>query len=349
MAVSTVLRDRVGIYFMQRRLLLVNYCIDPNDPSLAHQYEVLLGLAENFEKVTVITTRNTVRDLPANIEVHVLPWTPQRSFLNSFRLFWVALVTLIKHKPSHVFTHMLPKHATIVGLITKPLGIRHVLWYAHASKPISLSFANFFVSGIATSSSGSCPLHGPKVRCIGQGIDRGIFQRTVLSPISKKNFLYVGRMDQSKNVQLIIDTLEVLRAERQDIKLTLIGNNASTFINGTQKTWIVAKNSIPRNELGKEFGMHDVFIHAFLGSLDKVLIEATLVGLPVLTINSEYLNEFIPWSSNHPTTLLNQVTGFYEKSQSELNYILDHNYSVAVSRHEIEGWVKRLTEFIVSA
>ena len=349
MAVSAVLRDWIGVYFMQRSLLLVNYCIDPNDPSLAHQYEVLLRVAANFEKVTVITTRNAVKDLPANIDVNVIPWTPQKRLLNSFRLFWVALVILIKDKPSYVFTHMLPKHAIVVGLITKSLGIRHVLWYAHASKPLSLIFANFLVSGIVTSTPGSCPLKGTKVRCIGQGIDRSFFQRTVHSPISLNHFLYVGRMDKSKNVQLIIDVLEELRTERPNIRLTLIGNNAPSFVDESQEAWISTKNSIPRSDLSKEYGKYDVFIHAFLGSLDKVLIEATLVGLPVLTLNSEYLNEFIPWSSNHRTTLPDQVAGLYQKSQSEISSILNHNYLVAISRHEIDGWVKRLTEFIVSA
>jgi len=333
---------------MQRQLLLVNYCIDPNDPSLAHQHEVLLGLAENFEKVTVITTRNAVQTLPKNIDVHVVPWKPKRDIVNSLMLFWSTLVIMSRSKPSYAFTHMLPKHAIIVGLITRLFGIRHVLWYAHASNPLSLRLAKLIVSGVATSTVGSMPLDGPKIRYIGQGVDRNKFQRSARPLNSQNDFLYVGRMDESKNVKLIIDTLQALRIERPNIRLTLIGNNAEKFIVDSQETWITTKNSILRSDLPKEYEKHEIFIHAFLGSLDKVLIEATLVGLPVLTINAEYLTEFIHWTSTSPITLLNQVTGLYSKNLTEIDSILDQNYSIAISRHELEGWILRLTEFIVN-
>jgi hypothetical protein len=50
-------------------------------------------------------------------------------------------------------------------------------------------------------------------------------------------------------------------------------------------------------EVSNILNSHDVFVHAYEGSLDKALIEATLAGIPVITANREYIRIFGSWSS----------------------------------------------------
>ena len=85
-----------------------------------------------------------------------------------------------------------------------------------------------------------------------------------------------------------------------DIELNLIGKpsvgNKSDYLHKLSElaslhSFIHISPPVARKNLPDLLNGNDVFIHAFQGSLDKTLIEATLAGLPVITINNEYLNE----------------------------------------------------------
>ena len=49
---------------------------------------------------------------------------------------------------------------------------------------------------------------------------------------------------------------------------------------------------------------YDVFLNLFSGSLDKTLIETTLMGLPVVTWNREYCAQFGTWSNSSASETL---------------------------------------------
>ena len=94
------------------------------------------------------------------------------------------------------------------------------------------------------------------------------------------------------------------------MELSLIGDPSNLegrqqfdlFVNKTladqNAGWLHIMPSIPREQIPKTLGEHNIFIHAFRGSLDKSILEATAVGLPVVTQNNEYLKLFGQWSDN---------------------------------------------------
>lgn len=334
---------------MPKHLLVINFCMDPNDPSLSHQFEVVLHLATRFEKVSVITTRQGRVSIPENVSIKVINWKSGQKVENVIHLLHAFLQVCRANKPSSIFSHMVPIHAAVISPFSKIMKIPHVLWYAHAAKPKSLIIARVLVSAIASSTSGSCPLKGEKIKLIGQGVDRDVFVRHRFLHEHSSKFVYAGRMNESKNVPSIIRELVEARLTNPEITLQLIGNESGAFINEKNSDWVSAMPAISRSKLSQELENYDVFIHAFIGSLDKVLVEVTLKGLPIVTINGEYRKEFLSWDQNEPPILQLELDAFLGTNSLSISHQTNLNYEVALQKHELNGWIDRLFKLLVSA
>jgi len=108
--------------------------------------------------------------------------------------------------------------------------------------------------------------------------------------------------------------------------------------------WLNFRGSIPRSETPKILGGNDIFIHGYQGSLDKTLIEATLVGLPVATINLEYHAEFGVWGSEDESqnSLAKQIEYLKSLTLERLASELKARRDIAVEKHSLEKWIEKL-------
>jgi len=328
-------------------LLLVNYCMDRSDPILSHQFDTVIALANNFNEIHVITTRFDKSVLPSNVKIHIVDWNSGKSVSNAINLFQTGLKIIIKNRPQYLFTHMVPKHSLILAPLAKCFSIRHSMWYAHARKSGWFILSAILVDVIISSTTGSCPSDSKKVKLIGQGIDKNLFPYLKRSFNNRKNFVYFGRMDDSKNVSLIIKVLKDCRRIDNDIKLKLIGDGSDKFQNDSNQDWLEAISSQRREILIKETMGCGTFIHAFVGSLDKVLIEATFAGLAVVTINREFTAQFATFGKDFED-LQNQVDSLLKTSEIEFENIIRLNFKHSLQFHEFQGWVSRLFTAIVS-
>ena len=159
---------------------------------------------------------------------------------------------------------------------------------------------------------------------------------------------------------MIINEVEISHKSFPELKLTLIGSPSNTtekiyadlietnynisVING----WLIFKNSILRSDAPKILKENDAFIHAYQGSLDKTLVEATLVGLPVVTINIEYLKEFGNWdlSNGFHVTLSEQIQYLKSLPAKDLEKELNIRREIAVEKHSLDKWIERLVKVL---
>ena len=251
--------------------------------------------------------------------------------------------------------------AALISPITRVLRIKHLLWYTHTSDNFALRVCNLFTNGILTATAGSCPLSGSKVHVIGHSIDTKIFKRKSSLNFPVSSFVHVGRFDPSKNIRLIIETLQNLRVTKTDINFTTIGvpsgeantnyyqNIISEFDIDKSSSWLKFNSSVPRQMLPNLLKDFDCFIHAFDGSLDKAVLEATFIGLPVVTINDEYKKIFGSWNKNNRLkkyTLLEEVNFLLSLTNEELSAELDRRYQIAQKDYELEGWARRVVSVI---
>jgi glycosyltransferase involved in cell wall biosynthesis len=263
-----------------------------------------------------------------------------------------ALPVILK-PGTQIFSHMTEVQSALLGPLTRLLRIRHFLWYAHTSKSFALRWSHFWISGIFTSTPGSCPIKGMKVFPIGQGVDSVAFPLVpLLAQKNRNNFLHFGRFDPSKKIDVILSTCQDLRAMGFRISFRQVGS-ASTdryaeranYIqrNFKSQDWATFYPSINRNDIPLEVSKSSAFIHAYQGSLDKTLVEATLQGLPVLTINPEYIGIFGSWTGEALPSLKSECEVFLTAEIQHIEFEVKRRRQIALEHHTLEHWVEAVS------
>jgi glycosyltransferase involved in cell wall biosynthesis len=344
-------------------LLVLNYSMDENSPALAHQIEVSRKLSGHFDRVTVLTGFRGAGFLPSNVEVISSNWLQGHRVRNTYNFLRIALRILRTNKPDVVFSHMTHIQSALLLPFTRCKGIPHYLWYAHASSSLALRWDYLLVDKVLSSTKGSFPLSGEKVIYIGQAVDEEMFSEAIRrgSPVK---FVHYGRFDISKGIDAIIDSTESAREVNQEISLTICGNpsNAASRIHANQTIsknqknieagWLTFVEAIPRREIPEWLKSFDVLIHAFQGSLDKVLVESVIAGLTVVSVNSEFISEFGSWgeySDSEKITLkseLDSMMGFDANSRYEFNLLRQNR---ALKNHTETKWIETVRKILMSA
>ena len=344
-------------------LLVINYAMDEKHQVFSHQIDLVNKLASHFDSVTVLTGHVGVCRVSDNVQVINFKWVAGKRVLSLLRFLSIFLKTVIKNRYSVLFSHMTSTHSAFISPITKLIRLKHYLWYAHTSDGVFLRVSKLLSNGIITSTSGSCPLKGKKIHLIGQSIDKNKFEKQQQVHYPVKNFIHTGRLDPSKNIDQIIEGVDSLRKCYPELTLEIVGSPSSDlykqysqdliskFSSHPYNSWLKFTPYIPREDLPKFLRGKDGFIHSFKGSLDKTLVEATFSGLPVITINREYLTIFGSWESSHnydDLTLESEALVLFKKSEDEINREIDRRYALAESQHEVTGWVDRLVKILKS-
>lgn len=337
------------------RILIVNYAMDTNHPIFSHQYDVSLALSKYYKHTTVLTNQKGNASVTHNLDLKVIPWNSKNRLLSIFNFSLFFLIELLIKRPSIVFYHMTEVQCAFTSPITKFLGIKSYLWYAHASDSNFLNFSMYFIEGLITSTKGSCPRTGDKVHYIGQGIDSKIFKFKFHSFNKPLKLCHVGRIDPSKNIEKIIDLSNEITNFGYQNSIYLVGapSNDSTkesyieslkFHAAEKNVQLIFLGNKPRIQLSDFLHQMDFFTHAYTGSLDKTLIEATMCGLPVLTLNMEYHEIFPDIDENINRNLFYQFLKFNNLDQDQLFKLLQSRYLRVQNHHSLDHWIVQLIE-----
>jgi glycosyltransferase involved in cell wall biosynthesis len=295
------------------------------------------------------------------VEVFASNWIPGKRIISSLKVVSLFLKLLYQKRFNLVFSHMTSVQSALVSPVTKMLRIKHYLWYTHTSDNLTLRVAHKLTNGVLTATAGSCPITGSKIHVVGHSIDVSMFKKKIKVDFPISKFIHVGRFDSSKNIELIIHALKYFREGGQDISFVNIGSpsgknhdsyykkiieNSNT---GLDKVWLDFKMAIPRYLLSDVMQKQDAFIHAFEGSLDKAVLEATFMGLPVITINPEYLKIFGSWDLEHKSknnSLTEELKYLFSLSEVELQNEVDRRYELAQQDYELIGWGVRVSKIL---
>jgi glycosyltransferase involved in cell wall biosynthesis len=347
-------------------LIIMNYAMDSEDPVFSHQVGVVRMLASRFNSIDVITNRiNMSENLPLNVRVHTTEWKSGQNLRNIFRLVHVFSSMKKVKVGTPIFSHMTEVQSVFITPWAWWWRAPHFLWYAHTTKSIFLKFNSFFVKGIFTSTPGSCPLKGEKVHAIGQGIDKSIFLKMAKPfdsfriPSGSIRGIHVGRIDKSKRIEEIIESTLVARSDIFK-EMTFVGEPSAenvdyleqlkrkySFLLQAGKLHFVGR--IKRKELPKFLQDSDLFIHAFQGSLDKSLLEATMAGIPVVTSNREYIQLFGSWGKIETYSniaLQEELEAFLKSEAVKIETRIAIRQKQVASDHSLESWVNRLVNLI---
>jgi glycosyltransferase involved in cell wall biosynthesis len=250
--------------------------------------------------------------------------------------------------------------AALIAPFAKLTNKKHFLWYAHSHKSLYLSWASIWVNGIISSTQGSSPIQGKKVSLIGQSVNPDMFPQRVPGKVRMDRLIHVGRLDRSKNIHLLIDSTLEIRKLDPTTTLTLVGSSANTesssyFAELNRKYESEIKSgvisfvpSMPRSLLPSVLSTYDVFIHGYRGSLDKTLVEATFSGMPVITLNPEYIAIFGTWSNANNPDLYREYVALHAKAPNEITEELHRRWGIANTSHSSAQWSQKLSEILES-
>ena len=123
----------------------------------------------------------------------------------------------------------------------------------------------------------------------------------------------------------------------------------SQFSHSVNQGWLKFFPGVPREEIPYLLEKSHAFIHSCNAALDKVILEANLSNVPVITSNEEFIKSFGSWTENtnlKDTNLLNELNAALNTSKPELEKIVNQRYQETMVHHELRGWTTRLLEVI---
>jgi len=88
------------------------------------------------------------------------------------------------------------------------------------------------------------------------------------------------------------------------------------------------------------------FFHGYLGSLDKTLIESTMLRVPVVTLNPEYTSIFGTWSKLPISDLIDEYLALRNLTRGEINLELDRRLDLARRNHSLRNWIEKLATLL---
>jgi hypothetical protein len=103
--------------------------------------------------------------------------------------------------------------------------------------------------------------------------------------------------------------------------------------------------SILRADIPNEIEKYSAFVHAYRGSLDKTLVEATLLAIPVITVNPEYIKIFGSWSGEQNPSLLEECQSFLNQDKVYIANIAMRRREIAKRNHSLENWSRAIANF----
>jgi glycosyltransferase involved in cell wall biosynthesis len=344
-------------------LLVLNYSMDPKSLVFSHQREVVRRLALHFERTFVVTADDNLEKDTNDLLIRSSHWKRSKPLRNAISFYRTVLPLIFSNRNNLViFSHMTEVQSCLISPFCRFLGVPHYLWYAHKSKSKYLKLSFPFLTGVITSTPGSCPISGPKVHPIGQAIDQELFGTVRSVPQNPPlRWYHVGRMDKSKNIDLIIEVFAELRRVGWNLTLDFYGSSSSkstqdyllaltqTFFVDRNSHWLKFHGAIQRDRIPEIAGLYDGFVHAFQGSLDKAVLEATMSKRLVVSINPEFKIEFGYPNSIHGTlfdVLYSQLLAALRMSEKEQKQKIESCYKLTINNHSLDNWIHKLVKVI---
>jgi len=281
------------------KLLIITQVLDTKHPGLGFFHRWVEEFATHVDSVEVIALSVGTYSLPANVRVHSLG---KEQGENRFKYLWrfYFLTWQLRREYDTVFVHMNQIYLVLGGLLWRLAGKRMGLWYAHGTVTPTLKVATLLTHRIFSVSVTSFPLISKKLCVTGHGIDIRQF-----APAPKEkviDLITVGRISETKNLHTLIKYFSKVVAT-QSVTLTIVGPQLTSAdkVCYQQLLTLIKELKLEQRvvflgpktsaELPCLLQQSRLFVHtAYNGSIDKAVLEALAVGVPVVTtaaVNAE--------------------------------------------------------------
>lgn len=353
-----------SLHCAHMRLLIVTQKVDKNDDVLGFMHRWIEEFALQCEHVTVICLYKGDYTLSSNVSVFSLGKESGQSrfkyLKNFYRIIWRK-----RNGYDCVLVHMNQEYVLLGALVWRLLKRKVGLWYAHGHVPVTLRIAEKLTDVIFTSTRSGFRLASSKVRVIGQGIDTNFFvpqQKRELG--SNFTISVVGRISPVKDYETLIEAVALLTTDIPNLKVNIVGgvgmpeqekylsslkemvrlknlNNIVSFLGPKANTQIV-----------QTLQQADLFVNtSHTGSLDKAILEAMAVGVPILTCNEalkEVLGDLqsrLMFEKKNALQLREKILAIYQLTADERRKLGDELRALVVDHHSLKAFCRKIVTY----
>ena len=340
------------------KLLILTQIVDKTDAALGFFHQWIEAFSKHCESVIVICLYEGEHDFPSNVRVLSLGKEKGYSRWAYIRSFYSYIY---KEKANYdaVFVHMNQIYILLGGLLWKVWKKPVSLWYAHKSVTRSLRLASYITQHIFTSTENSFRIQTSKKRVIGHGIDTNLFAPQKEKKNNIFTILSVGRITRIKDYESLIAAVNLLKEKKYISKTNLWGGTATpddaVYLNDLHRelqekeleTDITLCGPALHSNEPQILSTAHVFAHmSKTGSLDKTVLEAMAVGIPIVSCN-ESVAEIIPESlydicmfrEGDIKDFSEKIETFYHMTQEKRDQVGKEVRDVVVRRHNLSKLV----------
>lgn len=334
------------------KLLILTQVVDKNSATLGFFHRWVEEFAKHWEHVHVICLYEGEHTLPSNVSVHSLGKENGKGRFTYLTRFFTLIVKLRKEYDG-VFVHMNPEYVILGGLLWRLWKKKIGLWYVHKSVTLSLRFAELFVRDVFTASKESFRLASRKVQVMGHGIDTDLFSLKKHVPSTNLRIITVGRVSESKQLKEMLVVLDVLHAKQIPFTFSVVGGPATSRDDSYSRmieievrkrayaSQVTLVGEVRHADIPTHLERSDIFLHlSETGSLDKAVLEALSVGVPVVSTNPALTSILTPFglfaSSKKPSFLADILVEGSKVSREAVSEYVQRE-------HALPSLIQRLT------
>lgn len=279
------------------RLLVLTQTVDKKDSALGFFHYWIDALAERVDSVLVSALNIGEYEEPDNVKVlPIRPWGHRARLRTALRVLKLAW----QHRDEYdaVFVHMNQEYVLVAGWLWCLLGKHVYMWRNHYEGNFLTDIAAVFCTRVFYTSKHSytARFRNSEQMPVGVSVDSCHLDE----PIEQKphSVLFLGRFDQSKHPDLIVEALGNVAKKGLEFTATFVGGPSdpnSPFPNQVQtraKELSIADRThfagpIPNTDTYKFYRSHTIYINAGKsGMLDKSLFKSIACGcLAIFTSN----------------------------------------------------------------
>ncbi|MDD5623206.1 MAG: glycosyltransferase [Candidatus Peribacteraceae bacterium] len=332
------------------KLLLVTQKADRNDYILGFFHRWMEEFAKHVDQLTIVAQATGDYSLPQNVQVLSLGKEQGRSRLSQILQFWRLLFRL-RDSYDCVLVHMTPIWVLLGWplwfLLRKPV----FLWYEIRRGSSRLSLALLCVRKVFSATARGLPYSHHKQVVLGHGINTAVFTP---APDRREEALVaaVGRITRSKRYDVILRAFaglpEVCRLCIAGGTVTAADQEEKTSLDQLARELGIARRVevswVEPEHIPALLRRASLVLHACVGGLDKVVLEAMACGTPVVS-TSEAAKDILPRVClARPDTLADHARRILSLSSDERAVLARDLRQRVVDGHALPRLIERLVQ-----
>ena len=329
-----------------------------NDPVLGFFHRWVEKFSGHYEKITVIALGVGAYHLPANIKVLSLGKEAGRSrlkyILNFYRYIWEE-----RKNYDVVFVHMNQEYVLLGWKLWRVLGKKIWFWRNHPRGSMLTDLAVWMSDRVFCTSKYSYTARFKKTEIMPVGIDTELFVRKPEIKRVKNSILSLGRIAPIKNIDLLIEALNILNKEKFNFNAAIIGDakkedaryldliKSKVSEYGLEQR-VHFKGAVPPREITDIYNSYELFVNLTpTGSMDKTIFEAMACESMVLTSNQSLRglidNTFVV-NENNAISLASNIEYILSLTESEKDKFGKDMRIFAVKDHGLDKLIDKLSK-----